>query len=313
MAGIGVAPRGRERPFPPDGKDLRVGLTKYLGAAFRNRWNLLSFLGGLGFAFLSGHADVFVPLVLAGETAYLGFLGTHPKFQKAVDAQEAQIARQDGSAAATATARRILKELPRALGQRFEAVRSRCAELRKLASQMRDPDRLGDPEPLEDLQLTGLDRMLWMYLRLLFTQYSLAQFLKKTSVEQIGDDVRQLEERLKAFSSAPDDQRQQRLRKVVEDNLNTSHARLANYKKAEENYELMGLEIERLENTIHSLSELAVNRQEPEFISGQIDQVATSMVQTEKTMSELQFVTGLKSVDDEVPQILRDDRLAVKE
>jgi len=296
-----------------DGKDLRVGLTKYLKAAFQNRWNVLSLLGGLGFAFLSGHADVFIPLVLAGETAYLGFLGTHPKFQKYVDAREAQLARQDGSAAATATARRILKELPKPLVQRFEAVRSRCAELRQLASQMRDPDRLGDPQPLEDLQLTGLDRMLWMYLRLLFTQFSLSQFLKKTSVEQIEDDIHEFEKRLKIFSESGSDARQQRLRKVVEDNLQTSRARLANYKKAEENSELMSLEIERLENTIHSLSELAVNRQEPEFISGQIDQVATSMVQTEKTMSELQFVTGLKSVDEEVPQILRDQPVVLKE
>jgi hypothetical protein len=290
-----------------------VGLTKYLKAAFLHRWNLLAFLGGAGFALLSGHADVFMPLVLAGETAYLGFLGTHPRFQKSVEAQEAKALREDGSAAATATARRILKMLPKPLVQRFEAVRSRCAELRQLALQMRDPDRLGDPQPLDDLQLSGLDRLLWMYLRLLFTQYSLSQFLKKTSVEQIEDDIRQFEEKLKTHSETPTDLRQQRLRKVVEDSLATSQARLANYKKAEENCELMGLEIDRLENTIHSLSELAVNRQEPEFISGQIDQVATSMVQTEKTMSELQFVTGLKSVDDEVPQILRDEKVLAKE
>jgi hypothetical protein len=290
-----------------------VGLTKYLKAAFLHRWNLLAFLGGTGFALLSGHADIFMPLVLAGETAYLGFLGTHPRFQKSVEALEAKALREDGSAAATATARRILKMLPKPLVQRFEAVRSRCAELRQLALQMRDPDRLGDPQPLDDLQLSGLDRLLWMYLRLLFTQYSLSQFLKKTSVEQIEDDIHQFEDRLKAHPEATTDLRQQRLRKVVEDSLATSQARLANYKKAEENCELMGLEIDRLENTIHSLSELAVNRQEPEFISGQIDQVASSMVQTEKTMSELQFVTCFKSVDDEVPQILRDEKVLAKE
>jgi hypothetical protein len=294
-----------------------VGLTKYLKTAFGNRWNLLFFLGGTGFALISGHADVFLPLVLAAETAFLGFLGTHPRFQKYVDAQEAKASRQGGSEAATATARRILNELPKPLVQRFDAVRSRCAELRQLARQMRDPVNLGDahPEdgqPLEDLQLTSLDRMLWMYLRLLFTQYSLSQFLKKTSAERIESDIRQFEEKLKAMSEAANDLRQQRLRKVVEDNLVTSHARLANYKKAEENCELMGLEIDRLENTIHSLSELAVNRQEPEFISGQIDQVASSMVQTEKTMSDLQFVTGLKSIDDEVPQILREQTAVVK-
>lgn len=289
-----------------------MGLTKYLKAAFRHHWNLLAFLGGCGFAFLSGHADVFVPLVLAGETAYLGFLGTHPRFQKYVDAQEAKASRELGNEAATATARRILKDLPRVLVQRFEAVRSRCAELRKLARQMRDPE-VGGSEPLDDLQLASLDRLLWMYLRLLFTQYSLSQFLKKTSVEQIQEDIRQFEGRLKAIPDVAGDARQQRLRKVVEDSLSTSHARLANYRKAQENCELMGLEIDRLENTIHSLSELAVNRQEPEFISGQIDQVAQSMVQTEKTMGELQFVTGLKSADDEVPQILRAETVASKE
>jgi hypothetical protein len=290
-----------------------VGLTKYLKAAFTHRWNLLTFLGSLGFAFLSGRPDVFVPLVLAGETAYLGLLGTHPRFQKYVEAQEAKAARQDGNEAATAVARRMLFELPKDLEQRFKAVRARCAELRQLARQMRDPDQAGEPQPLEDLQLTGLDRLLWMFLRLLFTQYSLKLFLKKTSVEQIEKDIRQFEAKLQALPEATTDPRQQRLRKVVEDSLQTSHARLANYRKAEENCELMGLEIERLENTIHSLSELAVNRQEPEFISGQIDQVASSMVQTEKTMGELQFVTGLKSLDDEVPQILRDEAAVVKE
>lgn len=294
-----------------------MGLTKYLKTAFGNRWNLLFFLGGTGFAIVSGHVDVFLPLVLAAETAFLGFLGTHPKFQKYVDAQAAKASRQDGSAAATATARRILRELPKSQVQRFEALRSRCAELRQLARQMRDPEladrKLEDGQPLEDLQLTSLDRMLWMYLRLLFTQFSLSQFLTKTSAGAIENDIREFGGRLKTLSGTANDPRQQRLRKVVEDNLVTSHARLDNYKKAEENCELMGLEIERLENTIHSLSELAVNRQEPEFISGQIDQVASSMVQTEKTMSDLQFVTGLKSVDDEVPQILRGQAEGVKD
>ena len=294
-------------------ENCRVGLTRYLKVAFLNRWNLLAMLGGCGFSLLSGHADVFVPLVLAGETAYLGFLGTHPRFQKYVDAQEAKTARQDGSIAALETAKRMLKELPRPLVQRFGAIRTRCAELRQLARQIRDPERAGEPQPLEDLQLAGLDRLLWMYLRLLFTQYSLSQFLKKTSVQAIEDDIHQFEGRLKAMAEAPADPRQQKLRKVVEDNLQTSQARLANYKKAEENCELMGLEIERLENTIHSLSELAVNRQEPEFISGQIDQVATSMVQTERTMGELQFATGLKSLDEEVPPILRDAAVVAEE
>src|SRR5262249_53752473 len=170
----------------------------------------------------SGHADVFFPLVLAGETAYLGFLGTHPRFQKSVDAQEAKAQRQDGSAAALETARRMLKELPRPLVQRFGAVRTRCAELRQLARQMRDPAQARRPQPGTAMKMASLAGLLWMYRRLLFTQYSFSQFLKKTSVEQIESDIREFESRLKAFWEAPADPRQQRLRKVVEDSLQTS-------------------------------------------------------------------------------------------
>ena len=253
-------------------------------------------------------------LLLAGEISYLSLLAPHPKFQKAVDAQDAKGRRQDGAEAVQSTANRILAELPKPLVRRFEDLRSQCAELRQISARMREPDQAGDPPPLDDVQLASLDRLLWMYVRLLYTHYALSQFLQKTSATEIQTNINLLEERLKNMSAnsvSNDrqeriyDDRQQRIQKVVEDNLQTSRSRLANYRKAQENHELMGLEIDRLENTIRSLSELAVNRQEPNFISGQINQVAASMVQTEKTMGELQFVTGLRAADDDVPSILR--------
>ncbi len=283
-----------------------MGLKKYLTAAFLNQWNLLAFLGGCGFALISGSPDIVGSLVLASEITYLTALATHPKFQKSVEAREAKERRQDGTDAVQATVRRITSELPKRLVQRFEDLRSRCAELRQISIRMREPEQTGDPPPLDEVQLASLDRLLWMYLRLLYTQFALSQFLQKTSEADLKANIEQLQERLKSLPNNPADERQSRIHKVVEDNLQTSRSRLENYRKAQENYELMGLEIDRLENTIHSLSELAVNRQEPNFISGQIDQVAASMVQTEKTMGELQFVTGLHSGDDAVPSILRE-------
>ena len=97
----------------------------------------------------------------------------------------------------------------------------------------------------------------------------------------------------------------QRVRKALEDNLETSRIRLDNLTKAKDNYQLVQLEIERLENKIRSLSEMAVNRQEPEFISNQVDHVAASMMETEKTMNELQFATGLNSLDEQTPEMLQ--------
>jgi hypothetical protein len=65
------------------------------------------------------------------------------------------------------------------------------------------------------------------------------------------------------------------------------------------------VEIEHLENKIRTLSELAINCQEPDFIIGQVDQVVDGMVQTERTMDELRFATGLDAGDEAVPEILR--------
>jgi hypothetical protein len=280
-----------------------VHLGKYLKTAFINQWNMLAFVGAAAFGLISGAGDIVLPLVAAGELAYLGLLSTHPKFQKYVDAQEAKATRTDASKAAEGALERIMSSLPRESLDRFRALKSRCLELQQIAVELKQPGKLSTQLPFEDFQAQNLDRLLWIHLRLLYTEYALSRFLQKTSEKQIQDEIRSAQERINKFPG-------ERMKKVLEDNLNTLNDRLANLQKARENYELVKLEIERLENKIRSLSELAVNRQEPDYISGQVDQVAASMLETEKTMNELQFATGLETVD-EAPELLRDRAVQV--
>ncbi|MBI3461668.1 MAG: hypothetical protein HY000_01205 [Planctomycetes bacterium] len=279
-----------------------MGLGKYLKTAFANRWNLLTFGGGMAFALLTPWPDVIAPLVLACEVTYLGLLGTHPKFQAYVDAQEHKAARAQVADTSEASLRQILKSLPRQSIQKFDALKARCLELRRIAAALKDPADIH--QPLDSMQVSGLDRLLWIYLRLLFTEYSLESFLEKTDERRIQSDVRRLEEQLQGAAAGEDAARLDRIRRTLEDNLQTSRDRLANLRKARDNLELVQLEINRLENKIQSLSELAVNRQDPDFISGQVDQVASSMLQTERTMNELRFATGLSEVDEAVPELL---------
>jgi chemotaxis protein histidine kinase CheA len=299
-----------------------VGFARYLTAAFKNRWNLLALFGSLGFASLSGAPDVFIPLVLAAELTYVGLLGGNSKFQRYVDAQEAKATREQGTASADQTLQRLMNALPDNMRQRFETLRRRCLELRQIAIELKDPTLVKSPgsspslqtdNPLEEMQFAGLDRLLWIYLRLLFSQYALDRFLMRTSDEQIHKDITRLEVQLNSVPTNSEDVQQQKIRKTLEDNLATSKARLTNLQKARDNREIIRLEIDRLENKIHSLSELAINRQEPDFISGQVDQVVTSMVQTEKTMNDLQFATGLEASDDTVPELLRRETVMVKQ
>ena len=55
----------------------------------------------------------------------------------------------------------------------------------------------------------------------------------------------------------------------------------------------MTVELDRIEGKIQALAEMAVNRQDPDFLSSQVDSAAESMRQTEKAVSELQHLTGL--------------------
>ena len=75
--------------------------------------------------------------------------------------------------------------------------------------------------------------------------------------------------------------------------------------KTEQRFDKVEGKLDRLESKIRSLSEMAINRQEPEFISGQVDQVANSMLETERTMNELKFATGLDTLDEEPADLLR--------
>lgn len=280
-------------------------MIRYIKEAFSNRWNLLALMGGVGFALLSGHADVALPLVLAAEAGYLTMLGGHPKFQKYVDAKEAKDKRQGQQQRGRVAARKLLRSLPRPLRDRYDRLRERCVELQHIASDLKQARFEDNDLSLESLQVAGLDRLLWVYMKLLFTYHSLHKFLDRTSLPRIQNDVDRIKNRLQAIDAEDHSPHAQKLRRTLEDNLATSQSRITNYERARANSEFVELEIDRLENKIKSLAEVAVNRQEPDYISGQVDQVAKSMMDTERTMNELQVFTGLGQLDDEVPELLR--------
>ncbi len=286
-------------------------LGKYLKAAFLNRWNLLAFGGGLAFALVSGIPDVAFPLVLAAEAAYLGLLGTHHRFQAWVDAQAAAVERKDKAQSSRQVLDQIMRSLPGPALTRFERLRAQCQELRQIAAELAHSRAVDIGSSLDSMQLASFDRLLWMFLRLLYTEYALTRFLERSSEQRIQADTVKVQQRL--VQLAPDDQspHAQKIRRTLEDSLKTSQDRLANYQKAQANHELVQLELDRLESKIKSLAELSVNRQEPDFISAQVDAVAGSMLETEKTMNELQFVTGIAPSDEQAPDLIENSPVMI--
>ena len=278
-----------------------MGLGKYIKKAFLFHWNLLAFAGGMGFAVLSGHPDVFAPVVLAAETAYLGFLGTHPRFQRHVDSQEHKAARAQANADAVV---RLMRALPPAQLRRFQALKERCLSVRQIAEQLRAPDGEAPIRSLDELQLADLDRLLWIYLRTLYTQHMLERFFQSTSMQEIQSEIKRLEERIRRLDKEPESANRTRIRQSLQGNLETGKSRLANLEKARENYDLLQAEIENLETKIQSITELAINRSDAEAITGQVEQITQGLVRTEQTINDLGFATGGESFDLTVPSIL---------
>ena len=187
-------------------------MLKYIKKAFLNPWNLLAIAGGVGAAIISGHPDIVLPLLLAGEVAYLGFAATHPKYQKFVDIQEKQAQKQVHSEQNEQVLERIRENLPPDALRRFNSLRHRCRRLRQIASDLK-PRNYGDIDSsFDSMQTESLDRLLWVFLRLLFTQHSLQQFLDHTSLERMQHDRDQLESRLKEIDPQDASERNQKVR-----------------------------------------------------------------------------------------------------
>lgn len=283
-----------------------ASLADYLKEAFLFRWNLLFFLGGLAGAALAPMSEVLLPVVAAGEVAYLAGLVTIPRFRAAIDAKlHAGRGRVGADPKAAQTAQSLtamLAGLPVEARRRFERLHARCVEMRGIAAGVRGA--AGDTAgTAEEIRTPGLDRLLWLFLRLLVSKTALDRFLATMNREEITGRLEQLRRDFTAAQKAGDE----RVVKSLQDSVAMAELRLDNAERAKKNAQFVSIELDRIEGKIQALAEMAVNRQDPDFLSSQVDSAAESMRQTEKAVSELQHLTGLADELQEPPPILESD------
>ena len=290
----------------------RAGMPDYLKEAFLFRWNLLFLLGGTAAAALTPLAGVLLPLVAAGELTYLTGLVSIPRFRSAIDAKVHAAGKSAAAGGATAAPPAVslvtmLTGLPADARTRFEKLHARCLEMRGIAAGVRGAagDQSGGAE---EIRTPGLDRLLWLFLRLLLSKTALDRFLQTMNQQEISKRLEDLRKSL-AAAQTPSAQSgtDERIVKSLQDSIAMGELRLDNYGRAKKNAEFVTIELDRIEGKIQALAEMAVNRQDPDFLSSQVDSAADSMRQTEKAVSELQHLTGLADQLEEPPAILEAD------
>ena len=285
-------------------KKPEAGMGDYLREAFLFRWNLLLFLGGTAAAAMTPLAPVLLPLVAAGEITYLTGLVSIPRFRAAIDAKihaAHAAAGPEPPPPPPVSVVTMLGGLPADARTRFQRLHSRCVEMRGIAAGVRGA--AGDSAASgEEIRTPGLDRLLWLFLRLLLSKAALDRFLKTMNEQEITARLAELRKSLEAAKGGDE-----RIVRSLQDSMASCELRLDNYGRAKKNADFVSIELDRLEGKIQALAEMAVNRQDPDFLSSQVDSAADSMRQTEKAVSELQHLTGLADQLEEPPAILESD------
>jgi hypothetical protein len=284
-----------------------ASMTDYLREAFLFRWNMLLFVGGAAAAVLSPFPDLLLPLVGAAELTYLAGLISVPRFRAAIDAKVNALRQGTAPGAVgpqvpAVSLIEMLSGLPTAERARFERLHARCLEMRKIAAGVRGAAGY-QSGGAEDIRTPGLDRLLWLFLRLLLSRTALDRFLKTMNEKEISSRPEELRKSLAAAQAGGDE----RIVRSLQDSLASAELRLDNFARARKNAEFVAIELDRIEGKIQALAEMSVNRQDPDFLSSQVDSAAESMRQTEKAVSELQHLTGLGDQLEEPPPILESD------
>jgi hypothetical protein len=255
--------------------------------AFKWHWHLLGLGAGVAVGFLSGHPDVVLPIVAAGEMAYLGFLGTNARFQNVLRGEQLQKRRGAFAAEAKVDTSKRLQELMNFLSpadvQRFQALRDRCSALMRLQNRMRAERGLSTSGP-DSFHTESLDKLLWLFLKLLHHKTGIDRFLFSTDRDQLQLDLATAEKQLE---SAKSDGRSERLIASLAENAETINQRIRNYDEAVENSDLIHAELDKTEQKITHICEVGMTSNDAADLSARIDGVTSTIATSEQALDGL--------------------------
>ncbi len=266
----------------------KPGFFDYVSAAFSAR-PLGMFVApnwiGLAAAGLLGVVNPGFWVLGAGlELAYLLTLSTNGRFQRLVDA------RQSVGAQSESLARKgdLLNQLPNEDKQRLAEFEHRAQSILALQRQTSATTLAG----LEE-QHAGLNRLAWMYLRLLSARRVIEHVLEDADVV----DRQDLEaKRTLLQKQAKDETIDAEIRRSLASQIEILTQRIDSRAEAERKLGFLDAEIERLEQQVELIREQAALSTDPSQLSLRIDEITASLGTTSQWIRDQQQVFG--AMDD---------------
>ena len=262
----------------------------YLKAAFRWRARVpglgrmpVNAMGLAAFAVLGIANPGFWFLGAAAEVAYLLWLSSNERFQKLVDGErlaadkESYISKLD----------QAVNRLSSSSQKRYHKLLYECRKIVGISENL-DPDA---PESMRGLRGSGLNQLLWIFLRLLNSREVLNDNLSSVKREAIAAEVGKLEKRLAA---AGDDAALQR---SLQGTLDIRQKRLENLDAAERSRKVIDAELERIEQQVVLIREEAAVKGKAEILSDRLESVTSALNETNSWMEQNAEIFGRLGAD----------------
>ncbi|MBA3686299.1 MAG: hypothetical protein H0W72_13820 [Planctomycetes bacterium] len=212
------------------------------------------------------------------ELGYLGWLTHNPRFRSTVVAPGSGIAaREQGERAA-----RLVEQLAPADLTAYRRLEERCRGII-------DQQALADVDAAAlASQGEGLNRLLWIYLRLFATRGQIGRIGEDDGREErrLRDKRGMLEQQLAETGIADD------LRRSLEAQLDIVRQRLEKRSEASGKLDYLDAEIERIAEQVELIREQAMLASDPKGVSERIDQVTATLGGTNEWIREQQAVLG---------------------
>jgi len=236
---------------------------------------------GLGvFGFLGVLNPGFWIIGLGCELAYLGWLGTHPRFQRLVTGDHLLDERRRWQARLY----ELIRQLPPEDQQRYRALENRCQSILEQQAQ-------GGLSPGLEEQGEGLGRLVWIYLRLLLTRESIRKIIRESpntpdETARMKERIDKLQQQLQQPSITED------LRKSLTAQIEILQQRQEKKQEAQEKFAFLDAELTRIQEQVELLREQAVLATDPAVVSQRIDQVTTTLGGTNQWIRDQQKIYG---------------------
>ena len=219
----------------------------------------------------------------AAEIGYLVLKSTSPRFQTLVRAQKLMADKETYS-----------ERMQRAVGRLSEDAEARY---RRLLAECRCIQGIADVQyeaalsGVRDLRGSGLNQLLWIFLRLLNSRQILDENIGRVDREDIAREVAKLENRVVAAAGDP------ALERSLKGTLEIRRKRQENLDNAQRSRNVIDAELERIEQQVSLIREEAAVTGKAEVLSRRLDSVTRTLTETNSWMEQNAEIFGEMGAD----------------